>query len=190
METIVVNLFGGPGSRKSTMASSIFAELKWRNINCELASEYAKDRVWEKSLHTLDNQIYVFGKQHHRVWKLKEQTDVIICDSPLLLSIIYDKSKDTNLRNLAISEFNKCRNLNFYLIRQAMYNPSGRLQTESEAKHKDDEILMLLKDLEVQFKFAPGSKENVGLIVDEVVKEIEWYKYLEDIWRGELKYDR
>ena len=59
---IVVNLYGGPGSGKSTTAAGIFSELKMLGLNTELVTEYAKDKVWEKHESILDNQIYVFAK--------------------------------------------------------------------------------------------------------------------------------
>ena len=43
--TIVVNLIGGPGSGKSTTAAGLFYNLKKLGINCEMALEYAKDKV-------------------------------------------------------------------------------------------------------------------------------------------------
>jgi hypothetical protein len=40
--TVVVNLFGGPGTGKSTTASGVFYHLKRDNRNVELVQEYAK----------------------------------------------------------------------------------------------------------------------------------------------------
>jgi hypothetical protein len=51
--TLVVNLLGGPCCSKSTMASDLFANLKWKGIDCELTGEYAKDLTWERRNETL-----------------------------------------------------------------------------------------------------------------------------------------
>ena len=41
---LVVNLFAGPGTGKSTVAAQIFAHLKWQGFSCELVTEFAKER--------------------------------------------------------------------------------------------------------------------------------------------------
>lgn len=52
---IVVNLFGQPGAGKSTLAAYTFAKLKMMNVNCELVTEFAKDKTWEKNFTALSN---------------------------------------------------------------------------------------------------------------------------------------
>lgn len=64
---LVVNLFGGPGSGKSTCAAGVFTLLKLSGVNAELVTEYAKDLTWEKRHVTLANQHYIFGKQLQRL---------------------------------------------------------------------------------------------------------------------------
>ena len=46
--TIVVNLFGGPGSGKSTFMANLFYHLKCRGVEVVMAPEFAKDSVWEE----------------------------------------------------------------------------------------------------------------------------------------------
>jgi len=60
--TLIVNLFGGPSSGKTTMAAGLFCLLKMHGIDCELVTEFAKDLVWEERFKTLKNQQYIFGK--------------------------------------------------------------------------------------------------------------------------------
>lgn len=49
MKTLVVNLFGGPGTGKSTLSANIFARLKMDGVDVEMAPEYVKEVVWEES---------------------------------------------------------------------------------------------------------------------------------------------
>lgn len=91
MKTLVVNFYAGPGTGKSTVAAHVFALLKWRGMNVEMALEYAKDKVWEESLAVLSNQIYVLGKQIHRVNRLVGQVDIVLTDAPLGHSLYYGK---------------------------------------------------------------------------------------------------
>ena len=44
-KTLIINLIGGPCSGKSTIASGLFYNLKKLGYNCELALEFAKDKV-------------------------------------------------------------------------------------------------------------------------------------------------
>lgn len=167
---IVINLFGGPCSFKSTFAGEIFAKLKWRRINCEYIQEYAKGLVWEGSFNVLANQIKVFGEQHHRTFRLLDKTDIVVTDSPLLLSVIYDAEKRIALKNLVFEEFNKCSNINFFLKRVGEYEHEGRMQNEQEAIGKDREILELLDSNLVAYTAIDGIEDNVSFVVERAVE--------------------
>lgn len=151
MDTVVINLFGGPGSGKSTLCALIFAQLKMMGINCEMATEYVKDIVWEESFKKMENQIYIFGKQHSRVNRLLGKVDIIITDSPLLNSIVYDISKNPYLKDLVMFEFKKLKTLNFYVKRKFDYRPDGRVQDLEQAKQVDVDYNQLLIDNSIQY---------------------------------------
>jgi hypothetical protein len=152
---IVVNLFAGPGVGKSTTAARIFAELKMHGVNCEMALEFAKDKVWEESFKTMDDQIYIFGKQFHKIWRLKDKVDVIICDSPLPISIVYDKENSEAFHTLIMEQFNKFDNYNVLLTRSGEYQKEGRVQTEEEAKEVDEIVKKVLKDYNIVHRVMP-----------------------------------
>lgn len=170
--TLVVNLLAGPGSGKSTMCASIFGELKFYGIDCEVAPEYAKDLVWEKRHKTFENQIYLFGKQHHRIYRLIGEVSVVITDSPILLTPIYDIDKRETLKQLALEEFRKCHNYNIFVERRKVYNPNGRNQTEDEARVIDTRIKDFLKENDIPFQELEGTKENVKHAVRVILEQI------------------
>ncbi len=167
---LVVSLYGGPGSGKSTVCADLFARLKWKGVNCEMALEYAKDKCWEKSTNTLENQLYVFGKQHHRIWRLHTQVDIVITDSPLLLSLIYKRDPCDVFTSLVFKEYNKFTNINFFINRKKDYNPSGRLQTLEGAKEIDTKIKNLLNKFNIPPIYVDGEQSEVSKVESEVLK--------------------
>ena len=170
-ETIVVNLFAGPGSGKSTMATGIFSELKWSGVNAEYVSEFAKDLVWEGRYKTLSNQLYVFGEQLHRIERLMGNVDVIITDSPILLSLIYKpEGFSSHFDSLVLETFTKYRSINYFLTRLKVYDPRGRMQTADEARTVDEVVLNTLYSQSIPFTTIPGNKDGMKLIVGDVIK--------------------
>lgn len=168
---ILVNLYGAPGAGKSTGAAYIFSKLKMKGINAELVTEFAKDKAWEESKAVFKNQAYIFGKQYFRITKCEDKVDVIVTDSPLLNSVIYNNNKvlgesfNQMVRNVA----NSYNSMNYYIRRVKPYNPNGRLQTEQESNDLQDSILGFLKKENVQFTCYDGTLEDYDKIVDDIV---------------------
>ena len=116
----------GPGVGKSTIAASIFCKLKELGFNVELITEYAKECVYENKLKTMQDQIYLLAKQYHKIKNALDYNDILITDSPLLLSCIYFKYNNLNniinenIFNSFTFELNKslnCKQINFLLIK-------------------------------------------------------------------------
>lgn len=169
-KTILINLFGGPGISKSTTATGIFSLLKMHDIDCEYIPEFAKELVWENRHKTLKNQIYIFSKQYHRLWRLHGEVDVMITDSPLLFSLIYPDDNETENFPIMIKKLFDCfNNLNFLLTRIKKYNPNGRNQTEEEAKLIDQKILNMLNENNIKYKPVIGNTNAVNVIVNKIL---------------------
>lgn len=170
-DTIVVNFLSGPGAGKSTMAAATFAELKWMGIDCELVTEFAKDLVWEERFKTFENQIYMFGKQHHRINRLLGCVDVIVTDSPLLLSPMYDKENRKTLEKMVIEEYNKVNNINFFIRRLNIYNSEGRNQTREEAIKIDEKLEIFLNKHNIPFFEINCERKSINKIIDKIVNK-------------------
>jgi len=167
---VVVSLYAGPGAGKSTLAAYTFAKLKMLGVNCELVTEFAKDKVWEKNNTALDNQIYIFAKQQYRIARCADKVDVIVTDSPLFLSAFYnaDPDIDSPLRELIYKISQKYGGLNYFVRRVKKYNPIGRLQTEEESKQYDVNIKQMLAQYGVTYKEIDGDLMSADIIVQDV----------------------
>ena len=171
---IVVNMFGGPGCGKSTGAAYVFAMLKMHNVNCELSTEFAKDKTWESNSKALECQPYVFGKQCYRLDRCADQVDVIVTDSPLFLSMVYNKDMgiENEFSKMVLKKFNEFDNINFFLKRLKEYNPKGRSQTLEEAKQLDEKIQQLLKLCNIPYNTVDGNIDGYQKIVAAVLEKI------------------
>ncbi len=168
MKTLVVNFFGGPGVGKSSTCAGVFSGLKWHDVNCEMALEFAKDKVWEGSEHVLTNQLYIFGKQYHRIWRLSVKVDVILTDTPILNSLLYYEGGNSHFLKMVVAEHAKLRNLNILLSREKDYNPAGRLQSEEKAKSLDLRIREILDYLEEPYIEIPANSRAIPEIVSKI----------------------
>lgn len=169
--SIVLNLFGAPGAGKSTAASFIFSLLKQSGISAELASEVAKEKVWEQNDMALSAQDYLFGCQHYKLRQLAGKVDVIITDSPLLLTLFYTENDPTlgkPFDDLVRHAFACYENLNFFLYRTKPYMRAGRLQTEEESDRIAFRLMDFLHQSKIDFDIVPGSMQGFYDIVKKV----------------------
>ena len=171
--TLIVNMVGGPGTGKSTAAAGTFAELKHQGVNCELVTEYAKDLVWSRSHHTLGNQIYIFGKQYHRLWRLLDQVDVVVTDAPIILSLFYGQDHGSKFLELVRDTYEEMDNLTIFLERIKAYNPAGRNQTEDEARQIDRDLLNLLEKYQVDYETVAANRAAPDQIARLVIERLE-----------------
>ena len=171
-KTLYVNIFGAPGAGKSTTAAGTFSKLKLAGVNAELVTEYAKDIVWEGSTAKLENQLYVFGKQYQRLFRLEGKVDVAVTDSPILLSTIYDNTEGPELKNLVLKTHKNMDTLNFFLNRVKKYNPAGRMQTAEESDALSLKIKEMLQENDISFIELDGTEEAMNIITQITVSEL------------------
>lgn len=173
---LLVNLYGAPGAGKSTAAAYIYSKLKLEGINCELVTEFAKDMVWDENKKAIQNQAYVFGNQYYRISRLENEVDVIVTDSPILLSIIYNKDERLGkefyemVNSASLSYENR---LDILLKRVKRYSTVGRLHNEEQSDKLYDEIKKLLDSVSPIYRVIESTEDGydkvVSMIKDKLV---------------------
>lgn len=179
-DTIVVNLYAGPGAGKSTTAAGVFYELKTQGYNCELVTEFAKDLTWSGHQKTLGNALYVSGVQYERMKRLLGEVDIIITDSPILLSAAYMGEKYAALRYVLQDLHRGMNTLNFFVNRTKRYNPKGRNQTEEQARELDGIIRKLVEgEFNQTLIDIEGNELGVDFITGMVEHEMKRWRPIE-----------
>jgi hypothetical protein len=137
--TKIINLFGGPGVGKSSIAAGLLYELKKKHISCDAPYEFPKVLAWDDNKSAIKDQLYVMANQHRGIVQSFGKVDYIIMDSPILLSLIYKNYYNgleypsvlyTELFDeMVLGIHNKYENLNIVLKRgEGVHNEKERYQ--------------------------------------------------------------
>ena len=176
-QTKIINIIGGPGAGKSTMCTGVFAKLKMKGIDCELSSEYAKELVWESRNETFKDEVYIFAKQNHRLFRLNGKVDIVITDRPLIMSNIYNQYYNPNRKefNKIFEDFVKANwnmydNINIFIDRVKNYNPNGRNETMEQAIELDNLFKKYLDDNKIKYITINGDETGIEKVVNYVDK--------------------
>lgn len=145
------NLFGGPGSGKSTTSAWLFSEMKRKLLSVELVTEYVKAWACQKRSIRGFDQVYLFGKQMQYEYRfLSSGIKNIVTDSPTFLSPVYAKlympNTDVWKHLIGINKEydNEQPFTNIFLIRgDKPYVQEGRYQDHEGAKAID----LLIRDM-------------------------------------------
>lgn len=172
MQTKIIELFGGPGIGKSSMAFDLCSRMKQKHYDVELVKEYAKNYAHANQKISDYDQLYILAKQMKSEVQLYGKVEYIVTDSPLLLNafystLVYDNEDFGNaaLSLIELSKKDKVERLPYFLNRIHPYQEKGRFQNEVEALAIDTGVYNYMKDWYTQFK-----QVNT---VEDIMKDIE-----------------
>lgn len=178
-----INLFGGPGTGKSTTATGLFNRMKRKGYQAEYNPEFAKSLTYGKDFTRLKDQLLILATQHHPQWVMQGQVDYVIHDSPTVMGLTY-LAKDPHLpeaefKALSVAIFKTYDNINIFLRRNIEAHPYqgyGRTQSLEQAQNKDLEIRALLDDNQIPYyEIEVGNKTD-----KEIYKLIKRIKKTEE----------
>lgn len=170
MTTTVINLYGGSGVGKSTVAALLFARMKMQGLHVELVREYVKLWAWGGRKVRQEDQIYLLGKQSAYESMLYGKVDYIVTDSPVLLAGMYaewhngaDGKYVTRAANSFIEQARRNSGVsirNYLLERQGVFDPRGRWETAEEAERFDQFLEEGLEANGYNYDLVSGSEED------------------------------
>jgi thymidylate kinase len=162
--TTIINLYGAPGSGKSTIASGLFFHMKMAGFNVEFSNEYAKSKLFEGNEYIFRDQLYCFAKQQKKLRELDGKVDFVITDSPLLMSLIYNQTEVALFNDMVVQYYNNYNNMNFLLKRNHAYHTEGRKQTEQESDEVGEQLEEYLKKYNIQYKTLPSNESMYNIL--------------------------
>ena len=150
---LVINVFGGPGIGKTTVAAELFTALKQKGVDTAIVPEFATDVIFEGRPDALKHQWYVVANQAYRIWCGYNTMQVVVTDSPILLGPIYDVDASPALLALCLEQHHKYNNLNLVLTRrpELEHNMIGRVHSLTESVSIDNRIVSMLEDNNIPF---------------------------------------
>ena len=104
-----------------------------------MASEFAKDLFWDES-NAWKDQLYVFANQWRMIDRILCRTDYVVCDSPPILSLFYNRPHSDAFVQLVLEKCSQFDTYLFLLKRSVPYDCNGRRETEEEADRLHDEM--------------------------------------------------
>lgn len=171
-KTTIINIAGGPGTGKTTVAAQLFSKLKEMGYEVENVSEFAKELVWEGRKEAFNDRLYMHSEQNHRLMQMNSKLDYIITDSPLFLTSVYNsyylkdkfpKSYNNMIDTVSLETFNLYNNKVYLLNRDTKYKVIGRRESIKDAVEIDKDIKTYLIKNKIKYK---------EITLDNAIKEI------------------
>lgn len=169
---LVINIFGGPGSGKTTLAARLFYALKTAGVEASQPEEHAKLAIWANQPWLLDEQVVLLGRTWETIHALSDKVDVIIVDSPILLCSVYARDREPAAFHSYVAHLHRRTDrLNLLLERDTRmgYSTNGRRETAHEALVVDQRIMDALDTHGERFIETGRSDTDVEALVDLVV---------------------
>ena len=168
----LINLFGGPGIGKSSIASGITYKLKKKHIRVNNPYEFPKLLAWDKNNEAIKDQLYVLANQHRGIAQSYGKVDYIIIDSPIMFSLIYKTYYNTgypaefygeHFNQLIVDLHKKYDNINILLERtdKGKHNDDERYQTLQESLEIDKLCKRILDENNIPYHIVKVGKNTV-----------------------------
>lgn len=169
----VINLFGAPGSGKSTTMLGLTYQMKMLGLSVENTPEYYKDLILEGTdKGDFGGQLVVLAEQNRRLARLVGKNDFAVTDCPLPLIDFYTpKDYAEYFHEFSKNLYNKYDNAaNYFIVRAHAFENEKRVHGEAESDNLSHEIYNFLQDNDIKVKVFQSSEDLVSVILKDLIK--------------------
>lgn len=173
---IVVNLLGSNEAEKAIMARQMSSQLKKKGHNCC----FIRNRRYltsDENFKIIVDKLCLMGNESYRAEKDKNRVDVVITDSPMLLSVfhgcLYGKVGYTFDELQRLSEYCKSNfyNLNFF-IKNAAVNDNNQGNYDLSSLTEEKAIFNLFRGVDLNMETVIPNEFCFQRMMEEIEGEI------------------
>lgn len=173
----VINLFGAPGSGKSTTMHGLIYKMKKLGLNVENTPEFFKDLVLEETQHgKFGGQLLVLAEQNKRLARLVGKNDFAVTDCPLpLIGYYTPQNYIEGFENFLINTYNQYNNegANYFIVRKHEYESEKRDHDENQSRTIELELPAYLDKWGIKYQtVASTAEENEDALVDFIIADL------------------
>lgn len=132
---------------------------------------------------TMKDQVYMLGKQYHRIKNALDLNDILVVDSPILLSYVYFKLNglDKEINDKIFKDFTfeldrslQYKNVNIILTRDISfsYQDIGRIHSYNESIIIQNSILDMLNENNVSYFKIKNEFKQLDKTVESILNVI------------------
>lgn len=168
----VINLFGAPGSGKSTTMLGLTYKMKMMGLSAENTPEFYKELILEEGDKAkFGGQLHILNNQNIRLARLDGKNDFTVSDCPLPL-IGYYTADDyiAGFHDLTTNLFNKYDNVNYFILRNHEYENEKRVHDEEASDKIAIELPLYLRKQGIELRYIESGPDLVDNIFDNLVE--------------------
>ena len=174
MKTTIINILGGAGVGKSTLASLLYVKMKIsQNLkNVEIVGEFAKSLVYQKKLDKLKDQLYVTKRQIKLLKPYLNNVPIIVTDSPLILGKFYsNKTQKQKVKKLIKKTLKNVNEINIFIERNQDidFETFGRIHSLEQSIKIDKKMKKMLQSKNY-FVYKHG--DNIDNLISKIEQSI------------------
>lgn len=181
-DKLVINIYGAPGSGKTTLANKLIERFEQDNFKPALIREYATELIKNNQKELLDNQILVSKAQADNIDKALDKSNLCISESPIELGRLYNKNSsiDYELDEIIKQSNEKYTSINLFIahdkISISSYDNTYRIHTADESVELEKELhkkcnLPLTQTIDVR------RDDRLEYIYDQILNRQEFIKF-------------